>query len=54
MAHIIWYGENMEEKQLSFIQRHKNMQFDADADIYMNKKYEILIVMYINEIFITV
>ncbi len=34
LAHIVWYSENMEEKQLSFIQRLKlsrNMQFDADA-----------------------
>ncbi len=48
MAHIVWYRENIEEKQLSFIQRHKlskNIQFDADADMYINKKYGILIVM---------
>ncbi len=36
MAHIVWYSENMEEKKrLSFIQRLKNMQFCADADIYI-------------------
>ncbi len=40
MAHIFWYSENMEEKQLNIIQRlklSKNVQFDADADIYMTK-----------------
>lgn len=48
MAHIVWFYENMEEKQLSVIQRLKlsnNMQFGADADINMKL---------INEIFITV
>ncbi len=45
MAHIVWYRENIEEKQLSFIQRHKHIKFDADADMYINKKYDILIVM---------
>ncbi len=40
MAHIFWYSENMEEKQLNNIQRLKlstNVQFDADADFYMTK-----------------
>ncbi len=45
MAHIVWYSENMKEKQLSFIQRPKlskkkqKKQFGADADIYMIKKW---------------
>ncbi len=34
MAHIVWYRENMKEKQLSFIQRLKNMQFGSDAGMY--------------------
>ncbi len=44
MAHIFWFSENMEEKQLNFIQRlelSKNMQFGADADIYLTKKWWI-------------
>ncbi len=48
MTLIVWYSENMEEKQLSFIQKHKlskNMQFRAGADIYMDKKYYIPIVI---------
>ncbi len=35
------YSENMQEKQLNFIQRSKLskiMKFGADADIYMDKK----------------
>ncbi len=45
MAHILWYRENVEEKQLHFIQRLKlsnNMLFGSDGDIFMDKKYEIL------------
>ncbi len=45
MAHILWYRENVEEKQLHFFQSLKlsnNMQFGLDADIFMDKKDEIL------------
>ncbi len=43
MAQIVWYSENMEEKNSSVLFRDpnwaKNMQFGADADIYMDKKW---------------
>ncbi len=41
MAHIVWYSENMEENtQLySETQTEQHMQFCADADIYMAKKW---------------
>ncbi len=40
MTHIVWYNENIEEKTAQIIQSlklNKNMQFGADADIYMMK-----------------
>ncbi len=43
MAHMIWYSENMKEKTTPFSKAQTEqkycMQFGADADIYMDKKW---------------
>lgn len=47
MVHIVWYSENIEEEMPQFYSEsklNKNVQFGAVPYIYMDKKYDKMLI----------